>query len=373
MLTRLLLTDFRNYTQVEFHPSPSITLIFGENGSGKSNLLESIYTLSTGRSFRPIRGAKLIRQGQDACFLYADVIQDNNPHGIGMSRQADGIADLKIDGLPPSGLSEMARLLPVRIFHPNSIELVVGDAAGRRSFLDWGLFHVEQSYVSLVKEFRHSLKQRNALLKNSVVDDQLLAVWDKQLVEVSGRIDRLRRKHLKEILAKLERLDLFQQRYQSLGIYLHYYAGWSRKESFDEALFSHRLLDKKRGFTSVGPQRADFNINAPNAKAKDVLSRGQAKLLSYLLLVAQLRVVKSTVERDFCILVDDLPSEFDVRTSDDVIALLIGLKQQLVITSITQPSSTLLSEIDDNNIKMFHVEHAGNNGGIDNVSILKEV
>lgn len=357
MLKRLVFNNFRNYPQVEFLPSPSISLISGDNGSGKSSLLEAIYTLSTGKSFRTTKLSRLVSDDAERCTLFAEVQQQQVLHRIGMSRIGSGADSLRIDGARPRGLSELARLLPVQVFHPDSVNLVYGEAATRRSFLDWGLFHVEQSFLSDWRRFRNILQQRNQLLKQRLQDRRLLAIWDQQLIEVSARIDQLRRayiKHLELLLpAGLERVSHLP------AIQLDYYPGWPHGKSLEEALARNFDKDLLRGFTSVGPQRADLRLKFDGQLAKDLLSRGECKILGYALLLSQLQVMQQASDRQCVLLVDDMVSELDAGHCEALIQELVGLGQQMIITAVDR--RPLIGMLGDTakDAAMFHVEHGG--------------
>ncbi|HBC20451.1 MAG TPA: DNA replication and repair protein RecF, partial [Alcanivorax sp.] len=166
MLSRLQLGDFRNYRQLDIALSPSLNVILGDNGSGKTSLLEAIYFIgSGGRSFRGGRLSRLVRDGAPAATLYAEVSAGENIHRLGVRRTPGGIDAIKLNGETPRALSEVAGLLPVLALHPTSVELVFGASALRRRFMDWGMFHVEHEFMPVWRTASAALKQRNALLR----------------------------------------------------------------------------------------------------------------------------------------------------------------------------------------------------------------
>lgn len=353
MLKRLVLTDFRNYPQLDFQPSPRLSLVTGANGSGKTSLLESIYTLSTGRSFRSSKPARMVRDGAETFFLFAETeMVDGQTHHLGMSRNRQGLDELKINGKRPQGLSEMALLLPVQVFHPDSSDLIYEDASFRRAFLDWGLFHVEQSFLPLWRRFRQLLANRNALLRSRVCRPAELDAWDQQLVEVSVRIDGLRRAYLHTLL----QIRPFLPDIGS-GLDLAYYPGWAEDESFAGSLFRHREMDLERGFTSVGPHRADLRIRVKEGLCRDVLSRGQCKLLTYRLLLLQLKGLLADTRKECLLLVDDFDSELDLDNRSLLFKELTLLGQQMIVTSLEK--SDWLTEAAGSgkkDVRVFHVE-----------------
>ncbi|HAD45963.1 MAG TPA: DNA replication and repair protein RecF, partial [Alcanivorax sp.] len=203
MLADLRLTDFRNYQQAELSPAPGLNLIVGANGSGKTSLLEAIYFIgSGGRSFRGGRLSRLVRDGADAATLFARVEIGENHHRLGIRRAPGGIQSLKLNGATPGALSDVAALLPVLALHPQSVELIFGPSALRRRFLDWGMFHVEHSFLPVWKEASAALKQRNALLRSGRVTPRELGYWDQKLAASSDSIERLRDGYLQRLKSR---------------------------------------------------------------------------------------------------------------------------------------------------------------------------
>lgn len=350
MLKRLSLTDFRNYPQAEFLPDPRISLIHGDNGSGKTSLLEAIYTLSTGRSFRTVKLGKLVREQAEHSLLFAEVERGQRIHRLGMRRGRQGIENLRLDGERPKGLSQLAHLLPVQVFHPESVNLIYGESSIRRAYLDWGLFHVEHSFLNDWQRFRQLLEQRNRLLKSPSMSRRELEPWNQQLVEVSARIDRSRRAYLARVLCH------FHKAHEQVGklkeVDINYYSGWPDNEPFEAALARHLEQDRQRGFTSVGPHRGDLRLRTSGHLVKDVFSRGQSKTLGYAMLLAQLYVMVDEEQHPCLLLVDDLSSELDREHRYGLFGALKRLGQQMIVTQL-EDDGLFAGEA----VKRFHVEH----------------
>jgi DNA replication and repair protein RecF len=263
--------------------------------------------------------------------------------------------DIRLDGARPKGLSVLAQLFPVQAFHPESVSLVYGEAALRRAWLDWGLFHVEQSYIEVWRTFRDALDQRNKLLKQGSLSPRELRVWDQQFMGASGRIDELRQTYLRRanvhLQAALKRIGELPE------IFLSYTPGWPEGETLADALLAHLEQDRERGFTSVGPQRADVRVRVSGGLARDMLSRGECKTLSYAMLLAQLFPLVHEEGRRCLLLVDDIASELDGPHRARLFKALKELGQQMIVTSLA------LEGMDDGlgdekEVGVFHVEHA---------------
>ena len=165
-LKRLSVTGVRNLQPVTLQPSPRINIVYGANGSGKSSLLEAIHLLGLARSFRSTRLQPVIQHGQDACTVFAEVLQISgitNSLGITRNKQAD--YQIRIDGQSVRSLAELAETLPLQIINPDSFRLLEGAPKQRRQYLDWGVFHVEHQFLPAWQRLQKSLKQRNSLLR----------------------------------------------------------------------------------------------------------------------------------------------------------------------------------------------------------------
>src|SRR5690606_29678892 len=132
-LQRLALSSFRNYQQAEFVPGTGINLVVGDNGSGKSSLLEAIYLLGSGRSFRTSRLQRLLRESAQDAVLFAEVMSPQGvQHRLGMARNWQGFSGLKLDGAHVKGVSDLARILPAQASPPGTVEIAEGPSSPRR-------------------------------------------------------------------------------------------------------------------------------------------------------------------------------------------------------------------------------------------------
>lgn len=353
MLKQLSLSHFRLFDEAQLQFSSGVTWIVGENGCGKTSLLEAISFLSSAKSFRTSRASRLIQQGQTNFTLYAELDVNATSHRLGIQRNHEGIASVRLDGSTPSRLSELAYLLPVQVFHPDSIRLVTGEASSRRSFLDWGVFHVEHTYSTVMRDFKQVLQQRNKLLKAWKPNLSELSVWSQQLVALSDRIDQLRSSYVKRLSVH------FQQALRCFpelpSVECRYSRGWPKASDLGTLLQENSEKALVRGFTAYGPHRADLRLHVEDGTpVKEVLSRGQCKIVSYALLLAQLYSLVQEQEQNCLLLVDDLASELDARNRHALFTALFALQQQMVITSL---EADFLIDKRNRSDKVFHVEH----------------
>lgn len=359
MLQRLQLSDFRNYRFEDFCPSPGLTFVVGENGSGKSSLLEAIYILGTGRSFRTSRLGSVVNSEADVATLFAQITSDDGPHRLGVTRNRQGVVDARVDSQKVSGLSQIARLMPVQALHPGTVQLIEGGPGDRRRFIDWLMFHVEPSFSTFWPRLREAVTQRNRLLKSGVSSPRELAVWDQQVAENSDRIDQLRRAHLPELDAGFRALlALFDE---SLGkVTLSLYAGWSQDTTIASALQQHREQDVKRGSTGHGAHRADLLIRSSRGSVREVFSRGQQKVVAYALVAAQIQMFNRLTGKRCLVLVDDLTSELDAANEARVLEAVLKTGNQVIVTTLDARIADPYRGSDNKTIEatsVFHVEH----------------
>src|ERR1700689_1093527 len=201
-LSRLQVTDFRCLQSAELQPDPHFTLISGPNASGKTSLLEAIYVLGRGRSFRTRRLEHLIRHGLERFVVFGEVETSTRRVLMGVEGSRKGMR-AQIDGDKPSSLAELALFLPVQIIDPEVHHLIDEGPSRRRRYLDWGVFHVEQSFVGHWQRYQQVLKQRNAALKGRQPRG-VVSVWDSDLVRSGELLGSARARYVTTLSPRAE-------------------------------------------------------------------------------------------------------------------------------------------------------------------------
>lgn len=358
----LHVNNFRNIAEAKLFPSLGFNLIYGDNGSGKSSLLEAIYTLGYGRSFRSNHLRDLIRRGTGNFVVYSESISTAafEPHKAGIKKAKSGPTEIRINSSNGT-LSELVRLNPVQLFSPSSVSLILDGPSERRRLLDWGLFHVEHQGYFNWSRFNKLLKQRNALLKQKKFDLIQAKVWDNELATYGELVAQDRFHYLSALLPYIKQfLDLFLENYH---FEIDLLPGWATQKykSYFEALQDKLDLDLQYGFTSQGPQTADIKFKAfykdeALGDAKDVLSRGELKKLVLAIKLAQTKHFMEVKRKKCIFMIDDITSELDHHSVQLVCNSLNKLNTQVFMTVIDK--SFLLEMYSfENNIKVFHVEH----------------
>jgi DNA replication and repair protein RecF len=328
-LSRLQVTDFRCLQSAQLDLDPHFTLISGPNASGKTSLLEAIYVLGRGRSFRTRRLEHLIRNGVERFVVFGEVDNAHRRVPMGVEGSRAGVR-AQIDGDKPSSLAELALQLPVQIIDPEVHHLIEEGPSRRRRFLDWGVFHVEQSFVGHWQRYQQVLKQRNAALK-AHQPKAVVSVWDSDLVRSGELLTAARSRY---VVALSPHAQIIGRNLLGMDLSLSYRSGWSKDQSMAEALDQCWSHDQEAGATQIGPHRAELAIRLDGSAVKDRISRGQQKLLAAALLVAQIKLFPEASPVQPSLLLDDPAAELDDERLGGLIQEVSSQSAQLIVTTL---------------------------------------
>lgn len=357
-IARLTLSRLRRFDSVELAPCPGINLITGDNGAGKTSILEALHLMAYGRSFRGRVRDGLVQKGRDALEVFVE--WDERARSTeGYTRRRAGLRHSgqlwkgRLDGEDVTQLGNLCAALAVVTFEPGSHALISGGSEPRRRFVDWGLFHVEPDFLPLWRRYMRALKQRNALLKTGGANS-LLDSWDHELAETGTPLTSRREQYLDRLQEKA--VAVAAELAPALGIgALEFQPGWRRSEmSLADALLLGRERDRQVGYTTQGPHRADWSVRFSEIPGRDALSRGQAKLTALTCLLAQADDYAALRGEWPVIALDDLASELDRNHQYRVLQRLAASPAQVFITATEVPAA-LVSEIVP--AMTFHVEH----------------
>ena len=356
-LRRVSVTGVRNLHPVTFEPSPRINILYGDNGSGKTSVLEAIHLLGLARSFRSTRLNPVIQHEQANCTVFGQVdLLDGGSSNLGIARERQGDFSIRIDGQNARGTAQLAEILPLQLINPDSFQLLEGAPKIRRQFLDWGVFHVEPRFMATWQRLQKALRQRNSWLRHGTLDVASQAAWDRELCSASAEIDEFRRSYIVALKPVFERT--LSQLLDLEGLTLSYYRGWDKDRDLQTVLATSLHRDQQLGHTQAGPQRADLRLRLGAHNAADILSRGQQKLVVCALRIAQGHLVNQARQGRCIYLVDDLPSELDEDHRGALCRLLEELNCQVFITCVDEE---LLRDgwQTDTPVALFHVEQGG--------------
>jgi len=355
-VTRLEASGLRRFPQVSMAPEPGINLITGDNGAGKTSLLEALHLMAYGRSFRGRVRDGLVRTGAEAVEVFVEWREARGRQRRAGLRHSGQAWTGRLDGENVAQLGDLCAALAVVSFEPGSHALVTGGGEPRRRFMDWGLFHVEQGreggFLPLWRRYARALKQRNSLLKAGIGGAQLDA-WDHELAEAGEPLTGHRQGYLDALQDDLS--AVVQELAPSLGTAsLQFQPGWRRHDlSLADALLLSRDRDRAAGYTTVGPHRADWRIDYTALPQRETLSRGQAKLTALSCLLAQAQDFARRRGEWPVIALDDLASELDRHHQRRILGRLLASGAQVFITGTEAPGGLGESGAHP---ALFHVE-----------------
>lgn len=346
VIVEVRLEAFRCFRTAVLEPGPQFNLIAGGNASGKTSLLEALFFLGRGSSFRAARVESAIHFETERCTLFGRLgAGPASRVGIELLR-GDGL-QVRVDG-EVGTRADLARAIPVQILDPASHELVSGPPAGRRQFLDWGVFHVEQRFLGAWQRYRRALQQRNAALR--LRNESTAWVWDEILATDGEVVDDCRRQALARLGPIVKRVGA---ELLDAEVELHYQAGWTEGTTLEKALAASRERDLQMASSTVGPHRADLRIAVRCRRAKDTVSRGQEKLVAAALTLAQVELVAAALSRTVVLLLDEPGADLDRTHVGRLLAAVARAPVQSFVTSLDPGGLTL-----PNSARAFHVEHA---------------
>ncbi len=327
-LKRLTLTGFRCFQQAQFEFQAGLNVISGPNASGKTALIEALWLLASGRSFRTVQLGQLIYHNAESSTVFAQV----DGHRLGWCRQADK-TQLRLDGETARVQSVLSACFPAQLMTPEAHRLLEEGPAGRRRYLDWGGFYQSREFIHHWRSLRQALKQRNAALRSGQPRD-LVTLWDAALIQACEQIDALRKAYVAQLQALLPGfVSALLPDYAADALQLLYQPGWRKELSYAEALAESWQRDSRYGRTHVGAHRADVRFKLHGRDVETVLSRGQQKLFVAALLLAQAQLLKQHTGQVSVMLMDDLPAELDEAHRARLLALLQKLGVQHLVTT----------------------------------------
>lgn len=345
----LTIKHVRIISEAQLNPSPTVNLITGENAAGKTSIIEAIDILSRGRSFRTHKLERIITTGQHDLLVAARLtLPTGAAINIGLERTR-AMTSMRIHGRAVDSVGELAAHLPVQVLHPDSHQLILGGPAHRRAYVDWGVFHVEQSFLAIWQRYRRAVRQRNAALRATATPSAIRA-WHAEISQTGEKIDAYRRDYL---TAAIPMIIDYARKLLSSTVELHYRRGWPEATDLKSLLNQELGADMQRGQTRFGPHRAELAIILDGQSAMLTASRGQQKLLAAALRLAQAQLFAERGSRACLFLIDDLPAELERRHQLAVTQALSHLRCQVFITSLKAADVDLSPWSFP---RMFHVE-----------------
>lgn len=342
-ITRLELTDFRNYDRMTIEPSPGLTVIVGPNAVGKTNIIEAVQLVTAARSFRRPDPCELVRWGAEEARVSMRAEDGARLLEIRLDVDREGHRAYTVNGQAKRRHSEVSGLLPSVVFTPDDLGMVKGPAERRRTSIDDLGEQLSSTYGSLRRDYGRAVRQRNTLLKEGVYGETTV-VWDEQVAALGARFVIHR-------LGLLDRLmDQAAVRYEQMsgGETLSYTyddrcgLGTCASRNIDEVaaairsqMESRRAEEQRRMVTLAGPHRDDISIRIGGRDARSFASQGQQRTIALAWKLAEVAVVEDVLRRKPILLLDDVMSELDAQRRLALSEVVTAEVQTIVTTTNT--------------------------------------
>ena len=338
-LVSLNVRDFRNLAGVELEPSPRATILVGENGQGKTNLLEAIFFLTTLKSLRGVRLQELVRFGADRAQVGGDFDGPGGIRRVAVQVQAGGRTAL-LDGKPQDRLDAYFEGLAAVCFSPDDLLLVKAGPDGRRRFLDRAAFNRWPALLGEARDYVRALRARNAALRGATPEVE--ASFREPLVRAAARILRRRRELVAELAPRV--LSAFAEisgpEAPEAHVAYRPASGMSVEGPEEEIsarlaeILEHRLArDREKGYTSAGPHMDELVLALAGKGARLFGSQGQQRALVLALKIAEIENLRAALGRPPLLLLDDVSSELDPAKNRYLLGYLATLPAQAFLTS----------------------------------------
>lgn len=318
-ITRIEITDFRNYDKLAIEPSPGLTIVVGPNAVGKTNIIEAIQMVTATRSFRRPEMRDLVRWGALAARVYLRAEEGARLLEIQLDIDADGRRSYLVNGQARRKYSEVAGLLPSVVFTPDDLGMVKGPAERRRASVDDLGEQMSATYGSLRRDYGRAVRQRNVLLRDGISGDAL-GVWDEQVASLGARLFVHRTSLLERIMTAAASRYAQMSGGETLGYAYEDRCGsiagkggdveevaasirWEMARRADE--------ERRRAVTLVGPHRDDIVLTLGGKDARSFASQGQQRTIALAWKLAEVAVVEDILRRKPVLLLDDVMSELD--------------------------------------------------------------
>ena len=312
-IKNIKLENFRNYEKQEISFEKNINIIYGNNAQGKTNIIESIFVCSMGKSFRAKKDKELIKLGKNKAIIEMEYEKKDRQGQIKVD-----IEDKKIfysNGVKQNKISDIIGKVNTVIFTPDTIDIIKDDPETRRKFLNMLISSLRPKYIHLMSMYKKSLEQRNNYLKQIKIDNKsanMLEIWDEQLSNLSFSIYEYRKQYIEKFS---DRINDIHKKITKSGkpeeIKIKYFSDGKTKEEFYKKLINNRENDIKRGFTSCGIHRDDFKIYINNELVLNYGSQGQQRSAILTLKLTELEIIKEEIGESPVLLLDDFMSELD--------------------------------------------------------------
>lgn len=329
-IKKIKIKNFRNYESEEINLEKNINIFYGQNAQGKTNIIESIFLCSLGKSFRTKKDKEMIKLNEQNALVEVEYEKSDRDGKIKI--EIGNKKNIYLNGIKIKKLSELLGNLNIVIFTPDDINILKGGPQNRRRFLDIMISQLRPNYMHILNLYIKTMEQRNNYLrqiKEEHKDENLLEIWDEKLEEYAIKIYEYRKEFIEKIIKKL---DIIHKNITNgeEQIELEYVTECDSKEKYLKLLKERRKLDIIKGFTTKGVHRDDFMIYINKKDIKIFGSQGQNRTAMLSLKLAELQVIYDEIGEYPILLLDDFMSELDKTRRKNFLENIEGT--QVIIT-----------------------------------------
>lgn len=358
-IKKVKLENFRNYDNLDVEFKKDFNLIYGNNAQGKTNILEAIYLSAIGKSFQTNKDNEMIKIGKERAKVEIDYETKDRDGKITVE-----IGEKKtffINGIKQKKISDIIGKINIVLFYPDNIDIIKGGPAERRKFLDIMISQLKPNYIHILNKYLKTLDQRNAYLKQIKFDNKskdMLEIWDESLSQLSYQIYNYRSEYIQKIKEKIKlihnKITNCGQQDEKIEI-LFISSGKSQKDFYDN-LLKNRENDIRKGYTSTGSHRDDFEIYINDKKVNVYGSQGQQRTSVLSLKLTELNIIQDEIGESPILLLDDFMSELDENRRNN---LTNAIENNQVFITCTDKIL-----VEEKNNTIYHIENAKLSKGI---------
>lgn len=353
-IKEIQLKDFRNYKNLEAQFHKNVNIFLGQNAQGKTNLLESIYITSMGKSFRTGKDREMIRFGSDFFRVKVTAVKEEDLT-VELAVNQDGKKGIKIDDVKARKISDLLENIYIVIFSPEDLRIVKDEPEKRRRFIDRELCQIKPSYYANLNQYKKVIAQRNAYLKEYEIDETVLDIWDMQLAEYGSKIVKYRTEFIKKLnhISSIIHKDITNKKEKLQVIYepdIEFCKNF--KEIYYKELKINRSNDIKRRNTGKGPHKDDLKLLSNGIDIRNFGSQGQQRTAALSLKLSEIKLIKEETGENPILLLDDVLSELDRERQN---FLINSLENTQIFITTTEISDEVKNSLGD--IKYFIIEN----------------
>jgi len=347
-INKIKLENFRNYENQEIEFDKNVNIIYGDNAQGKTNILESIFICSLGKSFRTNKEKELINKEKD--FAKIEMISSKEDRDIKINFEINEKKFFNINGIPAKRTSDILGKNYIVLFTPEDISILKNEPSKRRRFLNIMISQLRPMYVHLLNQYNKTIEQRNIYLKQIKYEGKPISnldIWDEQIVELGTKIYEYRKEFIEKINEKIYDIHLKTTENKE-EIKVKYISNIGK--NYSESLKKNKNSDIQKGYTQIGTHRDDFEIYINDNPVSVYGSQGQKRTTIISLKLAESNVIYDEIGERPVILLDDFMSELDKKR---IQGLFENIKENQVIITCTDSF-----KINNTKYKLYKVTNA---------------